>query len=44
MQLVENNINKVKKGENVRHLKITEVILAHCNIVNNNYQHDLRVL
>ena len=26
------------------HLEITEVVLAHCNIVNNDYQHDSRVL
>ena len=26
------------------HLEITEVVLVHCNIVNNNYQQDLRVL
>ena len=33
-----------KNGENVPHLKITEVVLVHCNIVNNNYQQDSRVL
>ena len=26
------------------HLEITEVILIHCNIVNNDYQQDSRVL
>ena len=26
------------------HLKITEVVLVHCNIVNNGYQQDSRVL
>ena len=26
------------------HLKITEIVLVHCNIVNNDYQQDLRVL
>ena len=25
-------------------LEITEVVLVHCNIVNNNYQQDSRVL
>ena len=35
---------KDKIGENVPHLEITEVILVHCNIVNNNYQQDSRVL
>ena len=26
------------------HLEITEVVLIHCNIVNNDYQQDLRVV
>ena len=26
--------------ENVPHLEITEVVLVHCNIVNNIYQQD----
>ena len=26
------------------HLQITEIVLVHCNIVNNDYQHDSRVL
>ena len=34
---------KVKNGENVPHLEITEVVLVHCNIVNNDHQQDLRV-
>ena len=33
----ENKITKDKNGENVPHLKITEVVLVHCNIVNNYY-------
>ena len=40
----ENKITKDKKGENILHLEITEVVLVHCNIVNNDYQHDSRVL
>ena len=28
----------------MRHLEIAEVVLAHCNIVNNDYQQDSRVL
>ena len=31
-------------GENVPHLDIIEVTLVHCNIVNNSYQQDSRVL
>ena len=41
---IKNNINKDKIGENVPHLEINEVVLIHCNIVNNDYQQDLRVL
>ena len=33
-----------KIGENVPHLEITEVILAHRNIVKNDYQQNSRVL
>ena len=40
----ENKITKDKKGENVPYLEITEVVLVHWNIVNNDYQQDWRVL
>ena len=40
----ENEITKDKNGENVPHLEITEVVLVHCNIVNNDYQQDSRAL
>ena len=40
----ENKITKDKNCENVPHLEITEVVLVHCNIVNNDYQQDSRVL
>ena len=40
----KNKISKDENGENVPHLKITEVVLIHCNIVNNDYQQDSRVL
>ena len=40
----ENKITKDKNGENVPHLEITEVVLVHCNIVNNDYQQDSWVL
>ena len=35
---------KDKNYENIPHLEITEVLLVHCNIVNNDYQQDSRVL
>ena len=40
----DNKITKDKNGENVPHLEITEVVLVHCNMVNNDYQQDSRVL
>ena len=40
----ENKITKDKNGENVPHLEITEVVLVHCDIVNNDDQQDSRVL
>ena len=40
----ENKITKDKNGKNVLHLEITEVVLVHCHIVNNDYQQDSRVL
>ena len=40
----ENKIIKDKNGENVPHLEITEVLLVHCDIVNNDYPQDSRVL
>ena len=41
MKLPESDRNKITKngnGENVTNLEITEVVLVHCSIVNNNYQ------
>ena len=40
----KSKITKDKNGENVLHSKITEVVLVHYNIVNNNCQQDSRVL
>ena len=40
----ENKITKDKNGENLPYLEITEVTLAHCNNVNNDYQQNSRVL
>ena len=40
----KNKVTKDKNGENLPHLEITEVVLVHCNMVNNDYQHDSRVL
>ena len=40
----KSKVNKDDDGENVPHLEITDTILVHCKIVNNNYQHNSRVL
>ena len=40
----KSKITEDKNGENLPHLDITEVVLVHCDIVNNDYQRDSRVL
>ena len=40
----KSKITKDKNGENVSYLEITEVVLIHCNVVNNSYQQSSRVL
>ena len=40
----ESKITKDKNGENGPHLEITELVLVHCNLVNNDYQQDSRIL
>ena len=40
----KNKITKNENRENVRHLEMTEVVLPHYNIFENDYQYDLNVL
>ena len=40
----ESKITKDKNGENVSHLEVVELVLVHCNLVNNDYQQDSRIL
>ena len=40
----ESKITKDKKGENVPHLEVVELVLIHCNLANNDYQQDSRIL
>ena len=40
----ESKITKNKSGENVPHLEVVELVLVHCNLVNNDYQQDSRIL
>ena len=44
LESAKNEITKGEYGENVSNLEITELVLVHCNILNNDYQQDLGVL
>ena len=39
----ESKTTKDKDGENVLHLEVVELVLVHCNLVNNDYQQDSRI-
>ena len=41
---IESTITENKNGENIPHLEIVELVLIHCNIVNNNYQQNSRII
>ena len=38
------DVDQDKDGEDVPKLESVEVVLVHCNLVNNNYQQVLKVL
>ena len=40
----ESKITKDKNGEDVPHLEVVELVMVHCNLVNNDYQQDSRIL
>ena len=40
----ESSITKDKNGKNVPHLEVLELVLVHCNLVNNEYQQNSRIL
>ena len=47
MKLLGSTVSKInndKNGENVPHLEVAELVLVHCNLVNNDYQQDARIL
>ena len=47
MKLLESgkkDVDKYKDGENVPKLESVEVVLVHCNLVKNDYQHTSKVL
>ena len=40
----ESKITKDKNGKNVPRLEVVELVFVHCNLVNNDYQQDSRIL
>ena len=40
----ESKITKDNNSENVPHSEVVELVLVHCNLVNNDYQQDSRIL
>ena len=47
MKLLESTVSKINKnknGENVPHLEVVELVLVHCNLINNDYLQDSRIL
>ena len=44
LESTKNNVNQDKDGEDVPKLESVEVVLMHCNLVNNNYQQASEVL
>ena len=45
MKLIGSTKSKIRNEncENVHHLKVIEVELIHCHIINNNYQYGLMI-
>ena len=46
MRLLGSSKSEITKdnGENVPHLEVVQLVLVHCNLVNNDYQQDSRIL
>ena len=40
----ESKIPKDKNGEDIPHLEVAKLVLIHCNLVNNDYQQDSKIL
>ena len=40
----KSKITEDKNGENVHHLEIVKLVSVHCNLANNDYQQDSRIL
>ena len=39
LRSAEKDVDKNKNGENIPKLESVEVVLVHCNLVKNDYQH-----
>ena len=44
LRSIKSKITKDENDENMLSLEMTEIVLIHCNTVNNNYQQYLKVL
>ena len=44
LETTKKDVDKDKDGENVPKLESVEVVLVHCNLVKNDYQHTSKVL
>ena len=47
MKLLGSTKSKITKeinGKNVPHLEVVKLVLVHCNLVNDDYQQDSRIL
>ena len=44
LRRTESKIAKDKNGEDVSHLEVVKLVLVYCNLVNNDYQQDSRIL
>ena len=44
LRITKKDVDKDKDGENVPKLESVEVVLVHCNLVKNDYQHTSKVL
>ena len=40
----KSEITKDENSDNMSYSEITEVVLVHCNFINNDYEHDSRIL
>ena len=41
---IESKLTKNKNAENIAHLELVELVLMHCNLINNDYQQDSKIL